>query len=315
MRIDRALYPFESHSFDRGGLRYHYVDEGAGWAGKTDAPGGGATGARGGVLLFVHGNPTWSFYYRNLIAALRGRYRCVAPDHIGCGLSDKPGDDAYEYTLARRIDDLCALIEQLDLRDLTLVLHDWGGMIGMGAALRFPERVRRLVLFNTAAFLLPAGRTLPLRLRVIRSGGPLAALLVRGGNLFAGGATRMAVTRPMQPEVRAGYLAPYGSWRDRIATLRFVEDIPLRRGDPSYAAAESIDRGMLRFAGLPALICWGMRDFVFDRHFLTEWRRRYPGAEVHEFVEAGHYVLEDAGQEILPILERFLDRTEMPATG
>jgi len=138
--IDRSawqhLYPFTSRFIERGGLKYHYLDEGC-----------------GEPVLMVHGNPTWSFYFRTLIKALSNTYRVIAPDHIGCGLSDKPNLDRYDYRLKSRIDDLTDLIARLDLKEkVTLVLHDWGGAIGLAAALRRPEQIGRLVIFNTAAF-------------------------------------------------------------------------------------------------------------------------------------------------------------------
>jgi len=298
----RRLYPFDSHYLRLGALRYHYLDEGAGES-----------------VVMVHGNPTWSFYYRNLISALRPRYRCVVPDHIGCGLSDKPGDDAYDYTLQQRVDDLDALIEHLDLGDgLTLVVHDWGGMIGMAWALRRPERIRRLVVMNTAAFLLPQAerqgsnrygmpaKRLPWRLRVLHRRGALASLAVQGFNLFSRGAALMATKKGLARDVRAGLMAPYDSWKNRIATLRFVQDIPLSPRHPSYDLAKWVDENLYRLADVPMLICWGEHDFVFDGDFLNEWRRRFPKAEVHTFADAGHYVLEDACEEIIPLVEGFL---------
>ncbi len=117
-----GLYPFRGHFLDLQGIRLHYLDEG-----------------RGEPVVMVHGNPTWSFYYRELVKALRDDYRVVVPDHVGCGLSDKPDDDRYDYTLDRRVADLEALLDHLGLTsDLTLVLHDWGGMIGMAYASRHP---------------------------------------------------------------------------------------------------------------------------------------------------------------------------------
>ena len=287
----RGLYPFESRYFDRDGVRMHYLDEGSG------AP-----------VVMVHGNPTWSFYYRGLVAALRDGYRCIVPDHVGCGLSDKPGDGAYEYVMERRVDDLAALLAHLGVEEnVTLVLHDWGGMIGAAWALRRPERIGRLVVLNTAAFLMPAGKRLPWRLRAIRRG-PLGPILVRGLNGFARGAAWMAAVRRLPPEVRAAYTAPYDSWANRIATLRFVQDIPLGPGDRSYAAARSVDENLCRLAGVPVLICWGERDFVFDRDYLAQWRRRFPNAEAHSFADAGHYVLEDAGERVVPLVVAFLAR-------
>ena len=268
----------------------HYVDEGSG------AP-----------VVMLHGNPTWSFYYRNLILALRGSCRAIAPDHIGCGLSDKPPDGLYSYTLSRRVDDVESLLEQLGVTSgITLVLHDWGGMIGMAYAARRPQRVARLVLLNTAAFRLPAGKRLPLSLRLARAPG-LGALLVRGLNLFARGAARACVKRKrLPPSVRAGYLAPYGSWSDRIAVHRFVEDIPVHPGDAAFDVLKQVESGLSAFREKPILVLWGERDFVFDASFLEEWRRRFPEAEIHRFADAGHYVLEDAFEEIVTLMKGFL---------
>lgn len=291
-KVSGRLYPFESHYLNAGKWRYHFLDEGA-----------------GEPVVMVHGNPTWSFYFRNLVFALRGEYRCIVPDHIGCGLSDKPGDDGYDYRLKSRVDDLERLLDQLGLdRGVTLVLHDWGGMIGMACALRKPERISRLVLLNTAAFRLPSSKHFPMRLRWIRGGGPLAALAVRGFNLFAGSATILATARGLAPEVKAGLTAPYDSWANRIATLRFVQDIPLGPKDASYDLVRNVDEQLYRFADRPTLICWGMKDFVFDANFLAEWRRRFPKADVHEFPDAGHYVLEDAADRIAPLVRSFLSK-------
>ncbi len=263
----------------------------------------------------LHGNPTWSFYYRNLVLSLRDSYRTIVPDHIGCGLSDKPNDSRYEYSLRQRVADLETLLDHLELRDnLTLVLHDWGGMIGMAYAHRHPERIKRLVILNTAAFPLPPGKRLPWSLRLCRSSifGPL---LVRGLNAFNRAAVRYCVSKPLSLEVREGYLAPYDSWQNRIAVLRFVQDIPLAPGDRGFDLVNEVALGLHRFAALPMLICWGERDFVFDRHFLEEWRRRFPAAEVHSFPDAGHYVLEDAGDEILLLIRDFLRRHPLASEG
>jgi pimeloyl-ACP methyl ester carboxylesterase len=286
----RDSYPLASHFLDLGGLHYHYLDEGA-----------------GPPVVMVHGNPTWSFYYRELVKALCGAHRCIVPDHIGCGLSDKPHDEAYSYTLNRRVDDLEYLLDHLQLHEnVTLVLHDWGGMIGMALAVRRPERIARIVLLNTAAFLPPRGKPLPWQLKLLRNGGPIAELLVRSLNLFAWPATWMATTKGLSPEVKAGLLAPYDSWTNRIATLRFVQDIPLRPGDPAYGLARQTDEGLHKLEGKPMLICWGMKDFVFDADYLAEWERRFPNAEVHRFEDAGHYVLEDARDAVIERVLAFL---------
>ncbi|MCA9701120.1 MAG: alpha/beta hydrolase, partial [Myxococcales bacterium] len=221
----------------------------------------------------------------------------------------------YPYRIARRIADVEALVAHLQehhgLRTpLTLVLHDWGGMIGMGWAHRHPELVARLVLLNTAAFGLPPSKRMPPSLSLARDF-RLGALLVRGFNAFAAGATRLAVTRrPLPKAVAEGLVAPYDSWDNRRAVLRFVQDIPLRPGDPGFELLAEVGDALPQFADRPTLICWGDRDFVFDHHFLAVWQAKLPKAEVHRFPDSGHYVLEDAGEEIEDLVREFLPRTE-----
>ncbi len=294
----RSLYPFRDHYLDGAGGRLHFLDEGT-----------------GPPVVMLHGNPTWSFFYRDIVVALRDTYRIIVPDHIGCGLSAKPDDARYPYTLARRVEDVEALLDQLGVRaNVTLVLHDWGGMIGMAWAAKHPERVQRLVVLNTAAFHLPPGKRLPWSLWLVRNT-VLGPLLVRGLNAFSRGAVRYCTVKRLDPAVRYGYLAPYDSWRNRIAVLRFVQDIPLRPGDRSYDGVTQVQEGLHRFRGVPMLICWGERDFVFDRDYLAEWRRRFPAAEVHTFPEAGHFILEDAGAEVASRVRDFLARHSLLSGG
>jgi cis-3-alkyl-4-acyloxetan-2-one decarboxylase len=274
------------------GLRLHYIDEG-----------------QGDPVVMLHGNPTWSFLYRNLIESLRGgsAHRVIVPDHIGCGLSEKPDDSRYAYTLESRVDDLEALLEYLGLdRELTLVLHDWGGMIGMAFAARHPERIARLVVTNTAAFHLPASTRLPRVLAFCRRS-PLAALLVRGGNAFCHGTALIGCKRRRMPrDVWRAYVYPYDSWSNRIAVLRFVQDIPLAQGDASYDLVSWVQERLHRLESIPMLVLWGMKDFVFDRHFLEEWERRFPAARVHRFPQAGHYLFEDEAESITLLVQQFL---------
>lgn len=283
--------PYQSHFFDLDGLRLHYLDEGS-----------------GDPVVMVHGNPTWSFFFRGLVASLRDSHRTIVPDHIGCGLSDKPDDARYPYTLDRRARDLEALLDGLGVVDgITLVVHDWGGMIGMLYATRHPGRIKRLVVLNTGAFHLPPSKPLPRSLALIRNT-PLGPFLVRGLNAFCLGAAATCTVKPLSREARRGYLAPYDSWANRVAVLRFVQTIPLKPGDDGYGLVSEVQDNLSQFNDIPVLICWGMKDFVFDAHFLAEWQRHLPGAEVHRFPDAGHYVLEDAGAEIGPIVVDFLAR-------
>ena len=281
----KDLYPFTSLYFDLSPYKLHYLDEG-----------------EGEILLFLHGNPTWSFYYRSLIKNFQDRYRCIAPDHIGCGFSDKP--QGYSYTLTSHIDNLEKLVDFLGLKNITLVVHDWGGAIGMGLAVRKPGLIKRLVLFNTASFLSP---DIPLRISLCRL--PLlGTILIRYLNLFVKGVIRFGLKRRkrLTQNVRAGYLAPYDTFENRIANLKFVQDIPMEQTVPSYSIIQYIERNLKQFDGYPVLIIWGSEDFCFNVKFLNKWRKIFPRAEVREVRNAGHLVVEDASDEIIPWIEGFL---------
>ncbi len=256
----------------------------------------------GPAVVMVHGNPSWSYLYRRVITALSGRYRCVAPDHIGCGLSDKP--QQYPYTLSQHIDNLEALLEERDIQRCLLMVHDWGGAIGMGWAGRHPDRVAGIVVTNTAAFPMPY---IPLRLSVCRVPG-LGALLVRGLNGFARPSVQMAVTTPLTAERAAGFLAPYRSWHDRVALYRFVRDIPMNSRHPSWATLKEVEAGLAGLEDCPMLLCWGGRDFCFNEVFFAEWRRRFPDAQTLYCKDAGHYVLEDAFAEAMGVITPFVER-------
>ena len=286
-------YPFTPQRFQvRPGIAMSYLDEGP---------------RDGEIVLMLHGNPSWSYYWRKLVSGLSDRYRCIVPDHVGMGLSDKPGDADYDYTQATRSDDLATLLAHLGIDGkLTLAVHDWGGMIGFGWALRDPSRIARLVVLNTAAFPLPAEKPMPWQLKLGRDS-RLGALAIRGFNAVSSAASRVGVCNAMPPDVRAAYVAPYNSWANRIATLRFVQDIPLAPGDKAWALVEESGRRLHEYADRPALLAWGLRDFVFDAHFLRGFEQKLPQAQSLIFDDAGHYVLEDKAAQIVPQVRRFLD--------
>ncbi len=255
------------------------------------------------AVLMLHGNPTWSFYYRRLVRALSPRLRCIVPDHIGMGLSEKPA--TYAYTLRTRIDDVTALVRSLGLRRVHLVVHDWGGAIGFGFAGENAPMIGRLVVLNTAAF--PSSE-IPGRIALCRA--PiLGPLLVRGANGFAWPATWMAMNRRRLSDVeRRGYLLPYGSWADRVAVDAFVRDIPMEPAHPTRPVLAQVEAGLRQFHERRALVVWGGRDFCFNDHFLARWREFLPHAEVHRLADAGHYVLDDAREEVLPLISGYLTR-------
>jgi haloalkane dehalogenase len=256
---------------------------------------------REGVLLFVHGNPTWSFHWRRLIVALRSSFRCIAPDHLGCGLSDKPH---CLLTLADHITNLRSLIDALDLRNITLIAQDWGGAIGLGAALRSPERFERIVLFNTGAFPPPS---IPWRIRVCRWP-VLGRLAVQGANAFSRAALRMTLARSrrLDPDVTAGYLAPYEKWSNRRAVYGFVKDIPTNASQPAWQLLAEIERGLPTFSDRPIKLIWGMQDWCFRSDCLERFVHVWPRAEVHRLPDVGHWVVEDAPEEALALVQHFV---------
>jgi haloalkane dehalogenase len=280
--VAENLYLFQPKTICIDGNNLSYVDEG-----------------QGETVAMLHGNPTWSFFYRRLIIHLKDSYRVIVPDHMGCGLSDKPQD--YPYRLINHIENLEMLLKDCRGR-VSLIVHDWGGAIGFGYAVRHPEKIKNLIVLNTAAF---TSRRIPLRIRLCKI--PfLGELLVRGFNGFAFPATFMAVSKKMAKSVRKGFLAPYGNWHDRVAVHRFVKDIPLSMQHPSYKTLMEIEQGLPKLQAKPMLILWGGKDFCFNDSFYQEWLRRFPQADKKYFKEAGHYLLEDAYPAIAPLIEQFL---------
>ena len=283
----RKLYPWKGNYLNiDNGLRLHYLDEG-----------------RGNPVIMVHGNPTWSFYYRNLVHGLSDNYRCIVPDHIGCGLSDKPQD--WPYRLENHVDNLTRLIDALDLHDVTLVVHDWGGAIGFGAALRHIDRIKRLVVFNTAVFDGP----LPLSIKMCRWP-VMGDVVIRGLNGFLRAGLMRAISEKerLKGAVGKGYLAPYDSWANRRAHVEFVRDIPLEDQHPTRGLFFAIDQGLVDLKHLPMLLIWGEKDFCFTPFYRAEWQQRFPEAETHIFENAAHWVVEDAHEKIIPLMRDFLAR-------
>jgi haloalkane dehalogenase len=178
----------------------------------------------------------------------------------------------------------------------------------MRFATRHPDRIKRLVIFNSAAFLLRKMEHLHWSLHFCRSS-RLAAFLILKFNAFARIATYTGCRSERMPrEIRRAYAGPYDSSKNRIATLAFVLDIPLAPTDPAYGPLQEVQENLEQFQQTPMLICWGEKDFVFDRSFLEEWIKRFPQADVHRFPEAGHYVLEELPDAIIPLVRDFLEK-------
>ncbi len=280
----KELYPFASHFFKIQNYNYHYVDEG-----KGDQP-----------IVMVHGNPTWSFFYRNLIKEFSKTHRVIAPDHLGCGLSDKP--QHFQYRLETHIDNLENLLLSLQLDNITLVVHDWGGAIGMGFAVRHPQKISRLIILNSGAFSID---WIPKRIALCRIPW-LDDKLVRNANLFVRAAMHMTTVKALPPKVKKGYMLPYQTYNDRIAVLRFVQDIPMIPEHISYEVLVEIEHGLWMFREIPVGIVWGMQDWCFNSKFLDRWKLYYPQAQTLELAEAAHLVLEDAPEEAANFIHRIL---------
>lgn len=287
-----AEYPFESRWLDVGNgdpLWLHYLDEG-----PREAP----------VLVFLHGNPTWSFIWRKAISALQGRFRCIAVDHMGCGLSDRP-QEGFDYTLPRHADNVEKLLDHLGVERFSLVMHDWGGMIGMAVATRRQAAYEGAVVMNTAAF----HGQLPRRIALVKIPvfGPAAVLRF---NAFAKAATKMCMVHQerMSAALEHAYLAPYSTPHDRIATLRFVEDVPQSRSHRTWAIVDEVDRQLEKLADRPLTVVWGREDWCFTLRFYEGWRERFPAADAEIVDDASHYVFEDAPERVVAALERHTAR-------
>jgi cis-3-alkyl-4-acyloxetan-2-one decarboxylase len=283
----RGTFPFAPRFLRAGKVNMHYVDEG-----PPNTP----------PLLFLHGNPTWSYLWRRQIAELSaGGHRCVAIDHMGFGRSEKP-PRLSAYTLERHVENALAVIDALDLRHATLVAHDWGGPIGLGAMLERPDRLRALVLMNTWAWELPSW--LPPFLREFRTEG-LGEILGLGGNLFVESIPGGMARRDPDPVMMDAYRAPFPDYWSRAGTLAFQRDIPLTERDRSAPLMGSIHERLPQLE-VPVLLVWGMRDPVFQPVFLDQWRELFPAAETVEVEDASHFVVEDRPDAVTNAIKRFL---------
>jgi len=285
--VDRSVYPFQSRYIDVDGGRMHYVDEGAGLP-----------------LVMVHGTPTWSFLYRHLIAELSQSYRVIAPDHIGFGLSEKP--ERWSYRPEDHARNLTTLIERLALRDVTLVVHDFGGPIGLSYAIEHPQNVRALVLFNTWMWSLvgtPAEKVSRFM------AGPIGRFLYQRLNLSPRVLVKAAFgdKRKLTKRVHRQYIDAFPSPNERRAPWVLAKELI---GSTDWY--ESLWRRRERIVGKPALLLWGMKDPTFGPDALARWKELLRDARVVEFQEAGHFVQEEAPEEAARRIGEFLSSWSRP---
>ena len=276
------LFPFKHRYITIGQNRIHYIDEG-----------------EGRTLVLFHACPMWSFAYRRQIAEFSRDHRVIAFDMLGFGLSDKPSD--FDYTLTGHINLTESLIGAMDLKDITLVMHGWGGTIGMGFAVRHPNLIAGLVVLNSMAF---SDFPLPWRLYPCRAPW-LGAKIILDLKMLQFGVNKLP------PEIAEAYRYPFLSKESRIPLLRFIEDIPVTPEAESAQTILTIETRLWMFNNKPSCIIWAMRDWLYNVKSLKRWERCLPNASVHLLPDAGRYIQEDAPEKVNAIMREFLAENKL----
>ncbi|WP_439882851.1 alpha/beta fold hydrolase [Pontibacter sp. MBLB2868] len=281
--LDTIFYPFQYHSFQSAHGKINYVDEG-----------------NGDTIVFVHGTPTWSFLWRQQIKALCRDFRCIAPDNLGFGLSDKPSESDFSFSPEAHAANLESLIEHLQLKNITLIVHDFGGPIGMRYALRHPENIKRLVILNTWMWSLEKEKTL---MRISRfMSGSLGKFLYLKLSFSAKVLLPQGYynQKHLTKDIRAHYQKPLSSTMARFGTWHFAKAL---HDASSYFAELWKQREKLQH--IPILILWGEKDKLLPLHFLDKWEKAFPEAKVIKF-KAGHFLQEEKGSEVANAIKEFI---------
>src|SRR5712692_10552208 len=284
-----GTFPFAPHYHPVNGFEMHYVDEGS-----------------GEPLVMLHGDPTWGYLYRAFIPPLAKRRRCIVPDHMGMGKSGA-SYNLYPYRLRHHIANLESLLLHLDVHQITLVLHDWGGPVGLGFAIRHPERIKRLVLMNTWAFAPWPGGPIPRLIELIRSARGEKFVLEKNGYLEPALMGTTAHPEKLTPTVLEAYHAPFPTPESRRALLCWSRDIPVNETNPSYDEMKRIEAGLVSFMHTPTLLLWGMKDPVLGVEVLRRWQQVFPYATTHELADASHFVQEDAPEPLIQWIRAFIE--------
>ena len=276
--LDQKLFPFESRFVQIGGNRVHYVDEGS-----------------GPTLLLLHGNPTWSFLYRHIISRLRSDFRCVAFDYPGFGLST--ARSGYQFLPREHSEVVESFVDQLGLRDLSLMVQDWGGPIGLGFAGRRPELVQRLIVGNTFAW--PADKGMAAFSRIV--GNPLARFLIRRYNTLAKWLIPAGTNRKLTEPELAAYMGPFATPASRLPTWIFAHQILASR---DYLA--EVEAGLAKLKDKPTLIVWGEQDGAFREAERLRVQGYFANCEVKLLPQAKHFIQENAPDEICAAIRNTL---------
>lgn len=281
--LDTESYPFTHRFIDLPDGRMHYVDEGS-----------------GPPVLFVHGTPTWSFEWRHLIRGLSASYRCIAPDLLGFGLSQRP--ERFDYSPEAHARALAAFVDRLGLEDFTLGVHDFGGPIGLPLALERPERIRGLVILNSWMWSFEEDREMVRRCRMVS--GRLGRFLYRHLNfsLKVLAPSAYGDRRKLTPRIHRQYLAPFPDAKSREQVLWALARA--LNGSSAFYAHQWERRQRLQ--GMPALVFWGMKDSAFRPPMLERWREALPEAQVVELADVGHWPHEESAEAVLGVLRSFL---------
>lgn len=281
--INREEYPFKSNYLKLDMGKLHYIDEGS-----------------GDPIVMVHGNPAWSFLYRHLIKGLSKKYRCIAPDHIGFGLSDKP--EAWSYLPEDHAKNLNILIDKLNLRDITLVVQDWGGPIGLSYAIGRPDNVKRIIIMNTWMWSVKGD---PYYERFSNfMGGSVGRFLIKRFNFFVRVIMKKAMgdKSKLPKSIHRHYFKPLENPMDRKGCWTFPKQII---ESSSWLSNLWLQKGKIK--DKPALILWGMKDIAFRKQELNKWAELFSDSKIIRFDDAGHFVQEEKGSELCPIIEDFLE--------
>ncbi|BDI31093.1 haloalkane dehalogenase [Capsulimonas corticalis] len=279
--LDRTSYPFESRFFTTRYGEMHYVDEGA-----------------GDVVLFVHGNPTWSYEHRRLIAHLRTKYRCVAVDHLGFGLSDKPADVSYLPQF--HAENLACFIDALGLKNITLIVHDWGGPIGMSYALDHPANIKRIIAYNSWFWSLRGDATFEKFSGFV--GGPIGRFLCRNFNFFPRVLLPASVgdKNKLTPDIHRHFIRAFPTPQSRKGAWTFPRAII---GQSEWLETLWTKREALK--DTPLLLLWGLKDVAFTKDLMARWESAFPHHTTRTFPNVGHFAPEEIGGDAIEPVEAF----------